>query len=781
MTKAKPERRQKLKPQNAKGYDSALREKVDDDLGRWQFAAEIAEVIRSTPPEWSARIGIFGKWGEGKSTVLHFVDGMLQSEENIIFTFNPWAVQDLEDMWAEFGAQLIEALKEAEIFVDPRWKALARSAQSKLGATGLADVAEGAASLAGQDKIVKSAFGLVGHWLKPDGPQVRKIRESLGKKRVIVFIDDLDRANPELLPKLLLALRELLDLPGFTFVLAFDNEIVAKGLTSVNSAWEEGASFLDKILDFRFYLPRVSPDGKRRLLERMLREYCSFIPAASVAPIERLLPENPRKLKTLIRGMISLRTQVERHRPDELDWPTIWLAEMVRLESHSFFLRLLEGKTLDDLAGIGYRLNTGSSRRRGASEPSGNSDIQKLIEEVGGIPAVKVERLSELIKATRSVAGMNLLYNWRFAFRPEAITWKEFEGILARWIADQRPEVIIEWIAGQAAATSIEPERIEEELFQNLVNARDQAASEAASTSSAEEHARHIGKASELLRMTVQFLDVPGMLTAERFELLYGKSQYWIAFQMNEGDKALRQAEKAVLESTISKASSEVIPGIFKVLAPWDPWAFTPEEPTTMALKKQLRDDLVILVLPKMEQAVVEALKSSKISALVLKEEMPAFAYILLNPQSLPWNKPIRQAMLAIAQGAKSDLFRYDQVNDVLRLFFEIIENRTQNFSIDVVKTILQDREFISALWAGATSRGIQFRMLNLYLGYRSALIKVGASEDDLPLTPELKAAAARAQTQAAGSPAPESSANTDAIEEEGLSLDELAEEDDLT
>ena len=51
---------------------------------------------------------------------------------------------------------------------------------------------------------------------------------------MIAFIDDLDRATPELLPKLLLALREILDLPGFTFVLAFDNEIVADGLVTAN-------------------------------------------------------------------------------------------------------------------------------------------------------------------------------------------------------------------------------------------------------------------------------------------------------------------------------------------------------------------------------------------------------------------------------------------------------------------------------------------------------------------------------------------------------------------
>ena len=67
---------------------------------------------------------------------------------------------------------------------------------------------KGAAALFGKDKVYKSALGLVGKWLKPDGAQVTKIREKLGAKRVIVFIDDLDRATPELLPKLLLSLRE---------------------------------------------------------------------------------------------------------------------------------------------------------------------------------------------------------------------------------------------------------------------------------------------------------------------------------------------------------------------------------------------------------------------------------------------------------------------------------------------------------------------------------------------------------------------------------------------
>ena len=240
----------------------------------------------------------------------------------------------------------------------------------------------------------------------------------------------------------------------------------------------------------------------------MMLEYCSFIPPESVEPIEQFLPDNPRKLKTLIRGMISLKTQIDRHRPNELDWPTIWLAEMVSQESYPFFLRLLEGRTLDDLAGIGFRINARGSGPISSVQASDDSDIEKLIQEVG--ETSKSNRLIELIKATRSVAGMHLLYNWKFSFRPEPITWKEFESMFSLWSADQRPKVIVKWIAQQAKATSIDSQRIEQDFFQTLVNAKQEALSEAAANSSADELAKRIDRAAKLLKFAVEFLSLPG-------------------------------------------------------------------------------------------------------------------------------------------------------------------------------------------------------------------------------------------------------------------------------
>jgi len=360
------------------GYDSAQKLKKDDDLGRWRFASEIASVIRSTPVDWSARIGVFGKWGEGKSTVLHFLEEMLKPEGNIVFYFTPWAVQELDELWEEFGNALLDALEAEKLEVELPVKGTIRKLQEKFGSTGIPDLMQTGMEMWGKDKLYKGALGFVGKWLKPDGAQVKKIREKLGGNRVIVFIDDLDRATPALLPKLLLSLREILDLPGFTFVMAFDNEIVANGLVTTNSAWGDGDSFLDKILDFHYYLPPISQAGKRLLLKNMLDRYARFVPEESIGPIEHLLPNNPRKLKRLVRGLVSLRPQLVRHGADELNWVEIWLAEMIRQESYEFFLQLMGGGRLDDssasltdLSGV----NAGTKARAKTTMPTSRKSL----------------------------------------------------------------------------------------------------------------------------------------------------------------------------------------------------------------------------------------------------------------------------------------------------------------------------------------------------------------------------------------------------------------------
>jgi predicted KAP-like P-loop ATPase len=170
--------------------------------------------------------------------------------------FAPWSARSWDDLWAEFAAAIVEAL-EAQ---NPAPKSLRKLKLKLLGR-----------------KTQKHAKQQ--QFLDVDGADFQTLLSELGGRRVIIFVDDLDRVDPCLVPQLLLALRELLDLPGFVFVLAFDDKIVSKALTAYHKAWDTGQAFLEKIIDFRFPVPRTTFTSRSSLRLRFGPAARLLIPA----------------------------------------------------------------------------------------------------------------------------------------------------------------------------------------------------------------------------------------------------------------------------------------------------------------------------------------------------------------------------------------------------------------------------------------------------------------------------------------------------------------------
>src|SRR6185312_3409225 len=98
---------------NTVGFDKELFDPKKDKLDRHRLASDIFDVIVDTPLEWSVRVGVYGEWGSGKTTVLRFVQNIAQQEKNQYFfmRFNPWSYNNQNKLWAEFYIQLLTALK----------------------------------------------------------------------------------------------------------------------------------------------------------------------------------------------------------------------------------------------------------------------------------------------------------------------------------------------------------------------------------------------------------------------------------------------------------------------------------------------------------------------------------------------------------------------------------------------------------------------------------------------------------------------------------------------
>jgi KAP family P-loop domain len=720
------------------GYDAVKQRKDEDDLDRWRFASEIVDVVTSTSSDWSARIGIFGKWGEGKSTVLGFAEQMLRQNDNVVFTFNPWAAQNLAELWEEFGTRFVEALSAAKIPFEGAWKTSTKAAGKSLGSKGVGQLAETAAAVFGKDKVYNGALNLLSRWLRYDGDQIRKIRQELGNRRLVVLIDDLDRCRPELLPQLLLSLRELLDLPGFTFLLAFDDEIVARALVDENPSWGDGVNFLEKILDFRFHLPAINAVQKERFVARAMARYCPFVPAEKSKEVQDLLPNNPRKLKALVRSLAALQPQIARHDEDELNWTDIWLAQMLRLESYAFFECLLMDDALDREVGGLYRLLKESNRSKFANEDEKDRPLKSLIAKVGVKDPVTFQRLIQLVEAARARASMRFRYACELAVRPHIITWREFRAFKSSWLADRQASTLSEWLKQQAAKQLVSSESVDEEAFTTILARRHECLAEAAECGTIEAHEKSALEAEALLEMIKQFLFDLGKLNPPRFKKLYGQVGYWIGFRKNTNDLKLREREEASLVKLALSVDDATALELLEIVdaSNWD----VDFGDGVIELRKAFGGRLTEIIAPAAaREAVNFIIREDGVRNLSEAGRFSAAKACLFRSSSPIWTSEVRPKLLVVIQGWKEDSAINANVRDLFDLLIRGLENGVDSVNRSDIATFLRDHDLVKSLWEAVTSKTIQYRLQITYIRGRQQLIQNGIPEELLPLSEELR------------------------------------------
>jgi hypothetical protein len=608
---------------------------------------------------------------------------------------------------------------------------------------GVTQVVESAAELFGKGQLYSASFGLLGRWLRYDGEQIRAIREKLKDRRLVVLIDDLDRCAPELLPQLLLSLRELLDLPGFTFVLAFDDEVVAEALVAKNPAWSSGRDFLEKILDFSFHLPKVTDLQKERLALKALGQYCPFVPPDSAKAVLDLLPSNPRKLKSLIRSLASLGPQISRHDAGELNWVDIWLAQMLRLESHPFFARLLKDDTLESEAGAAHDLILEMSKSRwiDGEERDNNLSLKELIAEAGVEDVQKAQRIITLVEAIRARGSTTFRYAAELTARPHAVTWKEFRAVEKSWRSSRQAPALLEFITAHSASRAYSPNDVEEELFGAILTKRDTLLEMAADTMAIPEHDSLCQDAGLLLQMLEQFLLDLRKLSPSRFKKVYGQCSHWIAFATNPGDKALRGQEEALLIRLLAEAPQELARGLLEELSPWSSFDDDfGDEQRVVDLKHALRTKCVGVIISKVAKDAIESLsREGAVRELFEQGRFVGYKYCLFNRQSPVWTTDLQNDLVEVIRTGASDHIVYQNVHHFLHIILQAARSGFDHVTQSDITTLLSREEFVRTLWQTITSREIQYRKQHGIISARGTLIKLGVSESLLPLTSELK------------------------------------------
>lgn len=440
------------------GHDAALTQRADDLLDRWPVAKLIQRMITATPTGWSTRIGLYGPWGSGKTSVLNFLQQIAEETGDIVVRLPVWQVTGEAGFMAQFYLQLTTELHRRNLAepLQPWLKRLSKKVTDTLSKVSnstaqvtLPDSAEYASVISAAAQVSGVVFDKLSGMLQLDAEDLSALHEKLAKKRVIVFIDDLDRADPQVIPQTLLALRELLDWPDFVFVLAFDKALVSRALHSYSAAFGESAQhFLDKIIDLPFTLPAPTPKQVQRMAAKSLADSCGFLPALAIEQCAQWFPGNPRYAKRICRSLSVFGAARDRHAKDELDWRGIILQTLLResepgmaeyftqhfQEIVNAFRPLMFASPNEEACNL-HRQAALAMTPHAANSPQGTWALG-LFEEV--IKA-RIDSQSWLEK---------IHYEMSLAVGVPAFTSSELTGFFDAWLEHRTPRIIDEFIHG---------------------------------------------------------------------------------------------------------------------------------------------------------------------------------------------------------------------------------------------------------------------------------------------------------------------------------------------
>tara|TARA_Y100000588_G_C14226976_1_gene913608 strand:- start:908 stop:2215 length:1308 start_codon:yes stop_codon:yes gene_type:complete len=139
---------------------------------------------------------------------------------------------------------------------------------------------------------------------------VKALLEKHNVEKLVVYIDDLDRLNPQIAVEVLEVLKLFLDVKNCVYVLAVDYDVVSSGIVKKygdSFANDKGKSFFDKMIQLPFRMPVAMFD-----LDTLLKEqYQEFDVEDDMMlnfkrVIRKSIGTNPRTLKRVYNSFVLL-------------------------------------------------------------------------------------------------------------------------------------------------------------------------------------------------------------------------------------------------------------------------------------------------------------------------------------------------------------------------------------------------------------------------------------------------------------------------------------------
>jgi len=286
-----------------------------DRLGWDRLTNELVEAINLNKHESGFTIGIKGKWGAGKSSLLNFVEKEIEKKDFIILRYNPWLyphTNHVEFFFRELAKKIENKDAEKKVNLDKiAQKFEAYADYTKLCKTSIMGVLKiffmiiavaGVLSLSLTNildsrlyiqigSIISILIGILGltadfferlSFIKRKKADWQKLtlsefKNNIGldlkkqNKFIVVIIDDIDRLPPKEICEVFQIVKNNGDIPNITYLLAFDDDIVKAVLKKEYDDLYN--SFTEKIVQLAFTLPPPDPIIIRTYFTKMMDHY----------------------------------------------------------------------------------------------------------------------------------------------------------------------------------------------------------------------------------------------------------------------------------------------------------------------------------------------------------------------------------------------------------------------------------------------------------------------------------------------------------------------------
>lgn len=262
--------------------DKPISQLSEDRLHRKTFVQALSVEISNIKDKDCSVVGLYGKWGSGKTSIIKLLDEELKSKYFFTAYFNPWRYKSEDILLKDLFIKILEGVrsdKKLESKIEELGKLFEDYSQyislPKVSFLGLE------VDLTNPMKGVGKTIGTLLKGNDSFDNKKNKINDVLKNAALplIIFIDDVDRLDVSEIQSLFKIVKLTVDFNKLIYVIAFDDEIVSKALAKTYGTGDvtDGKNFLEKIVQLPLRIPFINNqerfDYTISLLNTWLAEY----------------------------------------------------------------------------------------------------------------------------------------------------------------------------------------------------------------------------------------------------------------------------------------------------------------------------------------------------------------------------------------------------------------------------------------------------------------------------------------------------------------------------